>query len=223
MLLLCFSLITIPLTAQNADSDNEIGRHGIGLVFGVPGIGLDYGYRLNPNIMFRLRGQTLPFSVNDYDFEIDDQDVLVDLDMNLTQIGVVVDYHPFSNSSFKLIGGLTYFVQSKIDVGVLVSDTLFLGENNDFVFYPEDIGRIDIKTNWNSVVPYIGLGFGRAVPKKRVGFGIELGTHYVNSPKVQVLATGMLEDTSESGPQLENDLADFKWLPQFNFRLSIRL
>jgi hypothetical protein len=44
----------------------------------------------------------------------------------------------------------------------------------------------------------------------------------MGSPNVTVEATQMLEDTAKEEEQLQSSFADYKWLPQLNFRISFR-
>ncbi len=208
----------------------EPGAMALGLNFGLPGVGLDFAYKVNNSFSGRLRFQTLPFELNDFEYNLDGQNLLADVTLNFTQIGIVADYYPFESSSFKLMVGLSYFINNKFSSTIAINDTLYVGEDGsdaddlgDFVFYPDDIGTISISSEWGQIVPYMGLGFGRAVPNKRVGFGIELGAYYLGAPDVNVDATGMLTETSQEEAGLEEGLAEYAWLPQINLRLSVRL
>lgn len=204
-------------------------KNAIGFNFGLQGLGLDYGRRLNDHFQMRLRGQALPFTLDDYEITVSDQDVNVDFELNITNIGIIVDYHPFVGKSFKLMFGGSYFLENRIEATVRLRDSLFFGDDGpdpdtkgDFVFTPEDIGTVTGRLEWAEFAPYMGLGFGRAVPKNAIGFSIELGAYYMGEPDVSIKATGMLEDTAEEEDELESNLSDLKWLPQLNFRLSFR-
>jgi hypothetical protein len=208
----------------------EPGAMALGLNFGLPGVGLDFAYKINQSFSARARFQTLPFELNDFEYTLDGQDLLADVTLNFSQIGIVADYYPFKSSSFKLMAGVSYFINNSFSATIAINDTLYVGEDGsdaddlgDFVFYPDDIGTITIASEWGQIVPYMGLGFGRAVPNKRVGFGIELGAYYIGAPDVNVDATGMLTETSEEEAGLEEGLSEYAWLPQINLRLSVRL
>lgn len=45
-------------------------------------------------------------------------------------------------------------------------------------------GNISGGLKVSSFRPYLGLGFGRAIPKKRIGFMFEMGVQFHNTPKV---------------------------------------
>lgn len=56
----------------------------------------------------------------------------------------------------------------------------------------------------NGFRPYLGVGFGRAVPKKRVGCRVELGVQFHGTPKFYV-DNGNFEELSKAA---EGDLSD---------------
>ena len=71
--------------------------------------------------------------------------------------------------------------------------------------------------------PYVGLGFGRAVPKNRIGFSFELGVQFHGTPKVYT-DYGSLgdawEDTDDSFTKIIDHLTVY---PVMKFRLCGRL
>ena len=46
-------------------------------------------------------------------------------------------------------------------------------------------GNIDAKVKVNGFKPYIGIGFGRAVPRNRVGVQFDLGVQFWGKPELQ--------------------------------------
>ena len=63
----------------------------------------------------------------------------------------------------------------------------------DITKIPVEIGDVKVLTNPDgsvsadlkvrSVKPYVGLGFGRPIPRRRVGFRFELGALFMAVPK----------------------------------------
>lgn len=49
---------------------------------------------------------------------------------------------------------------------------------------PADNGNVEATIEVNKFRPYLGLGFGRAVPRNRIGCQIDLGVQFWGSPKV---------------------------------------
>lgn len=231
---LLFLISGFPAFAQEtADSTKALdlgSAHAIGINFGTQGVGLDYAYRINPHFSARLRGLYNKFEFQDYPYALDGQDVNINIALDLQQVGLIFDYYPSKNSSFKLMFGAAYFLQNSIDLGIRIQDTLFIGDDGpdpddkgDFVFYPDDIGGIDLGVTWNQIAPYVGLGFGRAVPKGRVGFALELGAYYTGAPQIESASYGLINISEAEEAELQENLAQFAWYPQMNFRLSIKL
>lgn len=197
------------------------GKSAISLNFGAIGGGLEYAYNFHKNFNGRLRFSTLPFTYEGYELEFDGNPTLVDAELNFLNIDLMVEYLPFTNSSFKLVGGLGYFSSASVDVFVQYDGTFNFG---DIELTPEDIGQMDIGFDWSGVAPYLGFGFGRAVPRKRVGFGMELGAYYTGAPEVTMNATEALEPSAAANIDLlRENMEDYAFLPYFQFRIAVRL
>ncbi|WP_421751730.1 hypothetical protein [Croceimicrobium sp.] len=195
-------------------------RHAIALSGGLPGFGLEYAYNLNRNL--NLRAGFLAFTFNDFntDMDISGQSVNVNANLTSTVFDLMLEYQPSTQSSFKLVAGLGYLNNVGVNTLILLNDDIGYG---DLVIDNEEIGDIDLTVSWTGIAPYMGFGFGRAVPKKRVGFGIEIGTYYAGGPSVDIDASGMLENTSEEEAELEDNLASYAWMPRLMARLAIKL
>tara|TARA_R110001592_G_scaffold234658_2_gene492292 strand:+ start:14742 stop:15452 length:711 start_codon:yes stop_codon:yes gene_type:complete len=195
-------------------------RSAIGLSAGLPGFGIDYAYNINRSL--NVRAGFLAFSFNDFntDMDISGQSVNVNANLNSTVFDLMLEYHPTTNKAFKLVAGLSYLNNVGVNTLVLLNDDIGYG---DLIINNEEIGDIDITLDYTGIAPYLGFGFGRAVPKKRAGFGIELGAYYAGGPDVTIVASGMLENTSEEEQQLEDNLASYAWIPRAMMRLTIKL
>ena len=223
-------LVTDQTVDEQKDREFSIRqKNSLGINIGAQGIGLDYGRKITRHFNVRLRGQALPISLDDIDVTASDQDLLVDLDVDYSNIGLIFDYEPFMGSSFKLMAGASYFIGNTLSGFAEVTEPLYFGDDGsdaddkgDFVFTPNDIGTLDGEFIWADIAPYGGLGFGRTISKFGFGFGIELGAYYMGSPDINIEATGMIEETSAEEEELEDNLSEIKWLPQLNFRFSFR-
>ena len=195
-------------------------RHAIAISGGLPGFGLEYAYNLNRSL--NLRAGFLAFTFNDFntDMDISGQSVNVNANLTSTVFDLMLEYQPSTQSSFKLVAGLGYLNNVGLNTLILLNDDIGYG---DLVIDNEEIGDIDLTVSWTGIAPYMGFGFGRAVPKKRVGFGIEVGTYYAGGPNVDIDASGMLENTSEEEAELEDNLASYAWMPRLMARLAIKL
>jgi hypothetical protein len=215
-------------STSSADGILE-SKHSIALNLGLQGAGLEYAYAFNQQFALRGGFMTLPISITNFNYDFDGTQTAINANVNFTHLSVKADYYPFASSSFKIIGGFGYFLNNEADATILLTEAIYFGDDTDgdgkgdFVFEPDDIGQINIGLDWTSFNPFIGLGFGRAVPNKSVGFGMDFGMFYMGAPDVTINATNMLEDTEEEEAELEENLKDYAWLPQMNFRLTFRL
>ena len=103
---------------------------------------------------------------------------------------------------------------------ILLNDDIGYG---DITIDNEDIGDIDLTVSWTGVAPYMGFGFGRAIPKNRVGFGLEFGAYYAGGPDVDIAASGMLTNTSQEAAEMQDNLASYAWMPRIMARLAVKL
>lgn len=101
-------------------------------------------------------------------------------------------------------------------------------ELGDYFIAPDGQGNIDASIKVNSFRPYLGLGFGRAVPKKRIGCQFDLGVQFWGSPKVMVTdASGERELKAENaggdGGDVIKVISDISVYPVLSFRLVGRI
>lgn len=195
-------------------------KHSLSLSMGLPGLGLEYAYNINKSLNIRAGFLAFQFDNFNTDLDVNGQSVNVNADMNSRVYDLFLEYQPSNNSSFKLVAGLGYLSNVGANTLVLLNDDIGYGE---LTIDNEEIGDIDLDISWSGLAPYVGFGFGRAVPKKRVGFGIEFGTYYAGGPDVEITASGMLEDTDQEAAELQENLSSYAWVPRVMARLAIKL
>lgn len=132
-------------------------------------------------------------------------DIEVQGKTNLTAGHLLVDVHPFK-SSFRVtvgayIGGKDIVSVYNRQDGQLKDITEFnnrvengefqavgaskIGlELGDYFLEPDKDGNVDASIRVSSFRPYVGLGFGRAVPKNRLACQFDLGVQFWGSPEV---------------------------------------
>lgn len=94
----------------------------------------------------------------------------------------------------------------------------------DYFIMPDEEGNIDAKVVVSGFRPYLGLGFGRSVPHKRIGCQVDLGVQFWGTPKVYV--NGERLEPDKVGDQLDDVLSivsRIKVFPVLNFRLVGRI
>lgn len=222
---LLFMCLFVSANLQAQEESPELtkinpGKYAIGINSGLPGVGIDFARKINAHFMLRLQGNYLKYALNDFEANVDGTNVLINANVDFFNSDLLLDIHPFKSSSFKFVLGAGYFFNQEISTSMKFNDEMYI---NDILFTADEVGTIGISNHWEPIVAYGGIGFGRAVPNRRIGFGIDLGTYYLGEPTPVITATGMLEDTKNQEQQLADDLNEYRWLPVFKFRISIKL
>jgi hypothetical protein len=99
---------------------------------------------------------------------------------------------------------------------------------------PAEQGNFKAYAKVNSFRPYLGIGFGRAVPKNRIGCQFDLGVQFWGKPDVYVPvydeATKQFIDEKIDGDRAGNDagkvlktISKISVYPVLNFRLVGRI
>ncbi len=153
-----------------------------------------------------------------------ESDSYINIKPDLT-IGIVqanLKWHPFQQSSFFVTGGLGYTWHPDTHFVITAENKLDLG---GLELTPESVGTIQLGFKWHPVVGYLGWGFGRSMPNKRLGVGFEMGVFYLGKPSVQLDYEGFLETTTidEQVPIVERNLSNYRYLPTINVTFSYKL
>ncbi len=201
----------------NAQEDNNLFNHvAVGVTAGTPGIGLDVAVPVGNYIQLRAGFATFPKIKVSTDLDLNEYDnvpgvpesVEVEGKTGFTNGKILVDVFPFKSSSFHITAG-AYFGSSEIvkaynkEDGILQEvtdwnnanpDKLIGVELGDYLLTPDENGNVNAQIKTSSFKPYLGLGVGRAVPKKRIGFMFEAGVMFWGSPKIYCNDERLTED-----------------------------
>ena len=138
---------------------------------------------------------------------------------------LLVDYYPMANGVFSItagcyIGGNSISVDGMID---RYDGTSYFEIIDGVSIKPENNGAFSAKLKMGGVVkPYFGLGLGRTIANKRVGFKFDLGVVYQGKLKIE-------SDQSHNISKLEDavDLpvpeSALRFWPMIGFSLSYRI
>ena len=172
------------------------------------------------------------------------QDINTDIEatasLGLVNGKILVDFYPSARKSFHVTGGFyigaanLVKVEGKMDEAVEILTVL---KSHGFDYFGEsfavgsgnnplsghDLLDINGALKINSVKPYLGIGFGRAVPVKRVGVNFEIGAFYQGAPKIT-------SDNPNIQKLIDDELDDVigvlnKWsiYPVLSLKLNFRL
>lgn len=112
-------------------------------------------------------------------------------ELNMCDFNLLFDIYPSCHSSFRFTAG-AYIGKSKVvtlknttPISVSSADLEKIGvEIGDYLIPSSIDGYVDGSIKVNSFKPYLGVGFGRAVPKKRVSVMFDLGVQFWGKPGV---------------------------------------
>lgn len=169
------------------------------------------GFRFNTNYFAFKKSQKIEM----------DKGTSVDIfpDIKTFVLSGLVDYYPFKSRVFRVTGGLSFDAVQNYRVAFSTSSGLNLG---GLLIASDDFGNINFGMKWNALRPYIGFGFGRAVMKKRIGIGFDMGIAYMGSPKLNLIYDGFLETTTidEELKKIEANMKGYSYYPYLSLQLK---
>ena len=198
-LLLCIPLFTnaqMSIALLDPSASEFEPRYALAINGSSLGGGLEVARSISEKFNLRIRANSFNFKNLDYSVDIGNTGTL-DLSGNarMLETDLSLEFLPFKKASFKLVGGLGYFFNA----------------------------LADLKLDYSGLSPYLGLGFGRAVPKNRVGLSVELGTFYLSEPDLIIDATKMLSPLADQAPSIELNISDYRWYPFLNLKLAVKI
>lgn len=214
-----WAILSIAMMCSPVSAQKELGIFNslsVGVSAGTTGIGIDVATPVTPHFAIRGGVSFMPGISFDADVDVDLKDPKLEENSSLNLTGnmkrasgeLLVNYYPFLSSSFFVTAG-AYFGGNKLLKVKGHSDKLaeYVNGGNQASII---IGDQEIPVDKNGNVsggfkvsgfrPYIGVGFGRAVPKKRIGVQFELGVQFHGSPKLYSSAgdlSGALADSED--------------------------
>jgi hypothetical protein len=242
------------IKAQGMFSENMFNHFAVGATAGTPGYGLDVATTVGNSFQLRVGFTTIPNVKMNTTLDISDatgeglseqsglpESFDVEGKVNMTNFKILIDYFPFKKSSFHVTAGAYIGSQKLVQVynkddGALSAITSYnnqttskedqLGlELGDYLLKPDNHGNVESDIKVGGFKPYLGIGFGRAVPRKnRVGFMFELGCQFWGSPKIYCNGDKLTsEDLGGSDGGAIKTLSDITVYPVINFRLCGRI
>ncbi len=211
---------------------------------------LEAGMSVMPS--FKLSGnlnipqQTITVNYQGYEQQIttpSDAQVNAEGSFSRTTLHIKAFVYPFgSNSKWFLTGGFSFGGKKIVKLSGSspalrnfaaqypeYTDEIIEAVSADLAGYKvklDDSFNVDGDIRCNGFRPYLGMGFGRAVPKNRLGFRFEMGCQFMGRLKVyqdneELDLDKMLEDSGSD--DISKLVKDFKFYPCFKFSLVGRI
>jgi hypothetical protein len=187
---------------------------------GTLGLGGDLTTNLIPQVNLRAGVQWLDFGFSAPLGHID-----YDVDLNLLNPLVLIDWYPFSGS-FRVSGGVL-FNGSDIHLRAKPGEAV---EIDGATYTPAELGSLRGDVEWRSMAPYVGIGWGNALGEGgRWGFATDLGVAFTGSPSIDLSATGPISTDptfrtrlAEEERDIQDELDAFKFYPVLSISLFFR-
>ncbi|MEM6818833.1 MAG: hypothetical protein AAF578_08575 [Pseudomonadota bacterium] len=180
-------LVSAALISTNASAEGSIG-----LKAGTLGIGIEGTYKISEK--WGIRGGINQF---DYSFDDDIDDITFDGDLELNSIALLADFRP-AGGGFRITGGA---VINNNEV-TAVADPFADYEIGNNIYTLEEVGTLSAVADFDSVSPYLGLGFDWGVGE-RATISFDLGVLAQGEAGIGIDSTG---GTLSNDPALRADL-----------------
>lgn len=97
-------------------------------------------------------------------------------------------------------------------------------ELGDYLLTPDAQGNVKANINTKTFRPYVGIGYGRAVPRHRVGCSIDLGCMFWGKPTVDCNGVELTsENLGSNGGDIIKTISKIKVYPCLTLRLCGRI
>ena len=207
--LIMLSALLFSMTAIHAQSNFHgvfnrvgtnvgIGTEGVSFALGTtltPYLELGVGMNFFPAIQFKNEIDVNNIKVSNTSIPVKQVDITTNLGRTTVDLKAYC-YPAGDKSSFFLVGGFSFGGaklakingQSQDIKNFLITHPEMKGrvtaELENYSLHFDENGNINGSIEVNSVRPYLGLGFGRMIPKHRVGVRFEMGCHFQGKVKV---------------------------------------
>ncbi len=229
-------------------TDKSFSHLNVSVGVSTLGINIEAATPLTKNL--KLRGGLNFFNLNSskYDIDIDDENGTLyeafgisptyemKAQFNTFHAHALVDYYPFKKGIFHLTGGF-YIGNTKIKANGFLTDgngtAVTIKPGYDWPTLEFDGKELDITngelnaelTLGNTIKPYLGVGLGRAVSKRKFGVKFELGVLYQGeyTLKQNNKKVASTSDISASIEDADKYTKWMSWWPMVNLQLNYRI
>ena len=202
--------------ATSADSTKSCDyRLMTSLPAGTSGFGLDFKYNCGIHTA-RIGYSMIPFHYA----TVVDMGLSMGADAKVTynNLHLIYDVQPFKKAAwFRVNAGAAYYTNASAVAKLTPQEAV---DAKIVTLTPEEIGDVTITVDSKGFAPYLGIGLGRAVPKKKVNVNFDFGSYYLSAPEVTVVGTKLLENNAALGTQLTEDLKTYRWMPMLQLNIT---
>ena len=197
-------IVSMFMTCNFASAQKELGIFNsvaVGLDVGSTGIGVDVATPITHYVALRGGVSFMPGIKINTDVNVNYTDPMgtpasssMDVQGNLQRVQgeFLVNCYPFQKVPFFISAG-AFFGGNKLvkinghsdELAQKIAEGAKAGiEIGDYTIPVDEHGNVAGGLKVKGVRPYVGIGFGRAVPKKRIGVMVDLGVQIHGTPEV---------------------------------------
>lgn len=190
--------------AQLEPEDYKFFNHlSAGISLGLDGIGIDVAAPLTYNFALRAGYTFVPKITYSTTIDLNEDKALLKYEdvglqgrLKMGDFHLLADYYPFKKSSFHLTAGAyigrrnivsVYNTEPFVKEGYWGNAGIEMGTTDNiysqYTFTTDDKGEALVEMKTNCFKPYVGIGFGRAVTKRRVCVQFDLGVQFCGKPE----------------------------------------
>ncbi|MBQ8519951.1 MAG: hypothetical protein IJ456_00925 [Bacteroides sp.] len=148
-----------------------------------------------------------------------------------TAFEALLNIYPFKHSSFFITGGAAWGGEKLVTVtghseelAKLQSVAEGAGiEIGDYIIPVDKQGNVSGGIKVSNFRPFVGMGFGRIVPKNRIGFLFEMGVQFHKTPEVYTDYGNLEMLTDEADNDFSEIIEKVTVYPVIRFRICGRL
>ena len=232
------ALFSLPAQAQDTVEEFGIFDHlSLGVTLGTTGLGFDVAAPVTEYLQLRAGYDILSGLKykEDIDYRAKGQPTKkteVEGKLHLGAAKLLLDVFPFRTVPFRFTTGFYLGTDEIIKAENTIPVTAFdKGEGlliGDYIveFDQDGIAKATIKVN--KFRPYVGIGFGRSVPRKRIGVSGDLGVMFWGKPKLYEKQTGQDLEITKSDLGSDSDkyfdiMSKITVYPALTIRISGRI
>ena len=199
-------------------SSYSMADTSLGIGLSTLGANIKLAQSLSHNINLRLE-----YNGASYDTDGATNGVDYNLDLDLSSIGLLFDWHALNNGFRVTLGGL--YNDNRLSANSNLNGANL--EVGDMTFTSAQVGQLQGDISFNSFSPYLGVGWGRAV-HQGYSFNFDLGVVFQGKPDVDLRSVGglfsnnalLLSEIETEERELQDDLDIFELYPVISFGLS---
>lgn len=194
---------------------------GLGAKLGTLGAGVE----LTKDLLTKVNAR-VGLNVLTYDTSGTESDVDYTIDLELSSVTMMLDWHPFGGG-IRLSAGAAFNNNELTMVGKPTNASYTIGNTT---YTPTEVGTLRGTVTFDDLTPYLGIGWGNAVsPDDRFTFSMDVGVLFQGDTVADLTSDGTLAndptfqaELAQEEQNLNQELDDFEFYPVLSMGFAYR-